>query len=284
MSAEAVGWVYRHSPYSGAAFAVHLAIADTVNDQHGQRFYMSASTLARKARCSRTTASEMADRLCRDGYLARIGGGQLAGKPVEFRFLFPDVAVQYESRGGVPKSNTPPVASDDTGVPTADTGVSRETTQTQETTQPQPKRARRKRRTPPPEDFAANETHRALAAERGLDPDAEVIAWIDKCAANGYQYADHAAAFRNWLRDGGAAKYTGKPARPTMVVAPFAEPPSGPSFVADPDQLRRVDRADWHCTLDVEGCEGGFIDRRNPDGSLIDSVACRCRGVKAVSA
>ncbi len=45
------------SPSSGAMFLVELMIADSVNDQHGNVFWMSNVNLARKARVCRETAN-----------------------------------------------------------------------------------------------------------------------------------------------------------------------------------------------------------------------------------
>ena len=45
------------SPSSGALFLVELMIADSVNDQNGNVFWMSNVNLARKARVSRETAN-----------------------------------------------------------------------------------------------------------------------------------------------------------------------------------------------------------------------------------
>lgn len=52
MSAEAIGWVFRHSPVTGAAFQVHLALADSANDQNGYELWMRVRTIAQKARLS----------------------------------------------------------------------------------------------------------------------------------------------------------------------------------------------------------------------------------------
>lgn len=99
MSADAEGWVYRHSPYRGATFQVHHAIADSVNDQHQNRFWMKMPTLGEKARVDRGTAKRAVDQLVADGFLELIF--QSAGgwnTPSEYRFLFPDVPVVFETR------------------------------------------------------------------------------------------------------------------------------------------------------------------------------------------
>lgn len=141
MSAEAVGWVYRHSPYSGVALLVHLAIADTVNDQHNNELWMAQATLARKVRAGRPAVNSALAKLLADGFLVLVTTGATKGKPNCYRFVFPDAEVVYETRfGGVVSGNTPPagVSSEATGGVVSDNrGVSSEATQTQEETQVQ---------------------------------------------------------------------------------------------------------------------------------------------------
>lgn len=118
MSAEAVGFVYRHSPYQGVVFSVHLAVADSVNDQFDNMFWMATGRLADKARTSRQSVSAALMRLEADGWLSVVE--RRDGSTVRYRFLFPESEVVYESRGGVK-----PV---DRGVKPVDRGVSSETT------------------------------------------------------------------------------------------------------------------------------------------------------------
>ena len=55
MSAEAVGWVFRHSPYKHGAFAIHVALADTANDLYDNQVWFGVDRLAAKARVGRRT-------------------------------------------------------------------------------------------------------------------------------------------------------------------------------------------------------------------------------------
>lgn len=99
MSAEAVGWVYRHSPYSGQFLAVHLAIADVVNDQANNQFWMALPRLSEKARVNRGTAKRAIDQMVADSFLTLVeksNGGR--SRPSVYRFQFPDVPVVYETR------------------------------------------------------------------------------------------------------------------------------------------------------------------------------------------
>ena len=89
MSAEAVGWVYRHSPHRGGTFQVHHAMADSVNDAHGNEFWMKLDKLAAKARVSRATAERAIDALLEAGHVELLsdrGGGR--GRPAHYRFVF----------------------------------------------------------------------------------------------------------------------------------------------------------------------------------------------------
>lgn len=128
MSSETIGWVWRYSPYRGATLLVHLAIADSVNDQHDYELWMLQSTVARKARVGRQAANEALKTLERDGFLQRVGGGKEKGEAVRYRFRFRrHLPAVYEARAhlrGTPEG----VASDDTPLSPETTGVSPPTT------------------------------------------------------------------------------------------------------------------------------------------------------------
>lgn len=99
MSAEAVGYVYRHSPYNGATFTIHLAIADTVSDQHHNQFWMSTENLAAKTRTTRRTVQRALDQLCDDFFIIESRPAN-QHHPATYRFLFPAVEIVYETRSG----------------------------------------------------------------------------------------------------------------------------------------------------------------------------------------
>lgn len=99
MSAEAVGWTYRYSAMTGSAFSVHLAIADTVNDMHGNEVWLAQDTLASKSRCDRKTVRAALLKLIEAGYLTELEGVPSgSGRPIRrFRFERPaDAPVVYE--------------------------------------------------------------------------------------------------------------------------------------------------------------------------------------------
>lgn len=97
MSAQATGWVFAHSPFKGAVFAVHLAIADSVNDQDHYEFWMRQGKLAAKARVSRKAVNDAVSVMIEAGFLvlvlAKKGGAN------RYAFLTPSEApVVYDAR------------------------------------------------------------------------------------------------------------------------------------------------------------------------------------------
>lgn len=101
MSAHEVGWVFRHSPATGAAFAVHLAIADSVNDQHEHEFWMRVNVLRAKARCSRASAQRAVTWLLdHEPPLLELCEGETradASRPVRYRMLMPELPLMYDA-------------------------------------------------------------------------------------------------------------------------------------------------------------------------------------------
>lgn len=92
MSAAATGLVWEHSPYRGATFLVHLAMADVVNDAHGNEFWMAVPGLARKCRLNRRTVTEAIATMVADEYLERLESGQAEFKPSRYRFAVEKLA------------------------------------------------------------------------------------------------------------------------------------------------------------------------------------------------
>lgn len=89
MSAEATGWVWKHSPYSGSQLLVHLAIADVVNDAHDNEFWMSTYKLATKAKVSRSTVTATLSEMVRDQLLHILAAGGTTREPSRYRFIGP---------------------------------------------------------------------------------------------------------------------------------------------------------------------------------------------------
>lgn len=126
MSAEATGWVFRHSPTTGVMRLVHLAMADSVNDQNDNEFWMSQANLAKKAGSSRSATQGALRWLIDLGYITLLEDNSKAGKPNRYRFEFLE---------GVPGDKAPPARSEGTQVPG-------DRAQTQRTTQEIPIRTR----------------------------------------------------------------------------------------------------------------------------------------------
>jgi hypothetical protein len=89
--------VFRCSPFTGATFACHLAIGDSVNDQHHNEFFMSVGNLAKKARVTRRSAQTALRKLVGAGCLVLLENED--GEVRRYRFEFFPQAVVYESRG-----------------------------------------------------------------------------------------------------------------------------------------------------------------------------------------
>lgn len=99
MSSDAIGFVFRRSPFEGATFAVHLAVADSANDQYGNEFWMVLDKLAKKARVSRRSATTALGSLVESGWLELLQEGGGRSRPGRYLFLFPEsAAVVYDSR------------------------------------------------------------------------------------------------------------------------------------------------------------------------------------------
>jgi hypothetical protein len=180
VSHEAVGWVFRHSPYKGTKLLVHLAIADVVNDTYDNRLWMALGSLAEKLRCARQTVYAAVGEMVADGYLEEIAAPHFGGSdrawPATYRFLFPDVDVVWDSR------SEPGVTTDDTGEPGVKStgspvsvlrapGVTRDDTNPREPKK-NPTRAP-KRRTTIPDPFRLEESDFAWAKKNAPSVDVE---------------------------------------------------------------------------------------------------------------
>lgn len=104
MSAEASGYVWRNSPYTGTKFAIHLAIGDTVNDSHNNQLWMSSEQIALKARAHRRTVQRFIDEMVEDGFLIQIRQAT-QHFPAVYEFVFKETPAVWlstaESRGDI---------------------------------------------------------------------------------------------------------------------------------------------------------------------------------------
>lgn len=85
MSSDAIGWVFKHSPFDGPTFVVHLALGDVANDVHDYELWMSTETLAKKAHVSRSTAVRALRELTEAGFLEVVKPGGATRKPTVYR-------------------------------------------------------------------------------------------------------------------------------------------------------------------------------------------------------
>ena len=116
MSAEATGWVFRYSPYRGVAFAVHLAIADSANDQHGYELWARQAWVAEKARTTRQTVNHVFALMAKDGLLEILEESTGRHGPNRYRFVMDERLAAW--------TPTPSVSSHDSSVGSRDTQVS----------------------------------------------------------------------------------------------------------------------------------------------------------------
>jgi hypothetical protein len=124
MSAEATGWVWKHSPYTGSKLVIHLAVADVVNDAHGNEFWMSQAGLAEKARVTRQSVCEWFRDAIDRGLVECVRDNSTAGKPNCYRLLMP-TGVSPIVTGGVGKSDRGVSAMPTGGVGKSDTELKR---------------------------------------------------------------------------------------------------------------------------------------------------------------
>jgi len=86
MSVQAISYVLENSPYKGATFIVHIIIADAVNGQNDNKFWMSYGTTATKARITRRAAITAIQTMVKDGLLELVE--KRDNNSNIFRFIF----------------------------------------------------------------------------------------------------------------------------------------------------------------------------------------------------
>lgn len=126
MSIQAMNYVWEHSPYTGTKRLIHIAIADVVNDMHGNEFFMKNEGLAEKAACTRSYANQVLKEMVDDGALEVVG---MKGPIVNYRFIFK----------GVQNSNTECLESEQGGVNSVNTSVNSVNTEPNTKTRDNPK-------------------------------------------------------------------------------------------------------------------------------------------------
>lgn len=224
MSAEAVGWAWRHSPYRGVPLVVHLAIADSVNDQHNHDFWMTVGRLAAKARVSERAARTALRQLTDDGLLVLVKASSgKPGQPTLYRFVFGDGPVVYETRRGQPVPPSPGAtgANDDArrGQPVPP-NPSKATQDLKPLGASPPAKRKAEPRRRLPDDFTVTLDLLVWARDvvPTLDLEAETAAWRDHHHAKGSTMADWPAAWRLWMRNAHRFATSGRTAKSTPTA------------------------------------------------------------------
>jgi predicted transcriptional regulator len=92
VSGQALGDVFKHSPFTGGTRLVHLCLGDVANDLHQNLLWLSVRTIAKKAKVSERTARRALTQLVTAGWLEAIeaedGRKPGPGKPQTYRFLY----------------------------------------------------------------------------------------------------------------------------------------------------------------------------------------------------
>ena len=205
-----MGWVYRFSPFTGATFSVHLAMADSVNDQNDNEFWMSQKRLGEKARVGRSATNEALRQLVKGSpdtptvFVTDLGVIPNRRGIHRYRFEFPDVKVKYESRyvatddmsatdlsatatGTCPQSRQVPVAVGNTEPKSDPKG--------------EPKRGARGK-VEVPFDFEPSPELRAWATARYptiTDLDEETASFVAHHRGKGNTFASVDAAWQKWI-------------------------------------------------------------------------------------
>lgn len=90
MSAKCLGWVFDHSPYSGAAYTIHIVLGDLANEQNDNKLWASQQWIAERSRVSRQTVNKVLDDMVTDHYLVIIEKATGRDKSNIYRFLMPE--------------------------------------------------------------------------------------------------------------------------------------------------------------------------------------------------
>ena len=86
MSAQATGHVWKCCAFGGAKFLVLLGVADVVNTDHANVFWMTSTNLGNKVRMHPTNVRRHLKELVEDGWLEVLEPGGGNGKATKFRF------------------------------------------------------------------------------------------------------------------------------------------------------------------------------------------------------
>lgn len=198
MSLGALGYVYKHSGTKGTTFAVHMAIADSVNDEYRNRFFLSQTKTATKARVSVRAVRDALNTLVEEGYLREIKGKTHRGggrKLRQFVFLTPDRPVVYDPTVGDPDDDDDELEDNRQPLPVA--GLAEPAA-----TDPTTGSHRRLNRQPPPIDpkGTQGEPKEACAPDAKDDPDRGFEMFWKAYPARDGTKVGKADALREWRK------------------------------------------------------------------------------------
>ena len=97
MSRQNEQWVWDHSPFTGGALLLHLAMADLANHENHDELWASDTYLATKARISEGSLRRYRSDMVTKGYLEIVEAGGGRGKRVRVRLLKPAQSEQVSS-------------------------------------------------------------------------------------------------------------------------------------------------------------------------------------------
>lgn len=158
MSVRAMTWVFDNSPYELGTRLVHLAIADSVNDENGNEWWGGNARLAAKAHVNERTVERAKARMIADGLLTDLRMRHPSGHRVyRFEMPRPDNLSGRRNRHSV--ANDPTTA---TPSPLTNSKRTQTTSRTSSTSRGEAREAEVERRDQTAEIFAATELAREM--------------------------------------------------------------------------------------------------------------------------
>jgi hypothetical protein len=101
-------WVWQHSPYTGGALLLHLAMADLANHQYHDEVWASDEHLSAQARISVGHVRRLRRQMIKDGFFALLTEGRGRGQHVHGRLLRPDSKNAHNARFSTPSKTAHP--------------------------------------------------------------------------------------------------------------------------------------------------------------------------------
>lgn len=192
MSVRKMAEVWEKSRHSGTSLLMLLAIADFADDDG--RAYPAVTSLARKCRMKPRNAQTILASLRASGELVVRHGEGPKGTNL---YRIPPLQSLAPMQANAPLQSLAPTPAKECATPLQ--GVAPKPSVNHQGTT---RRTHTARKTPLPPDFQVSETVKAWAEKKGFDRlDEHLEAFKAKCAARGYLYIDHDAAFMEAIRE-----------------------------------------------------------------------------------